>query len=166
MADALLSVQDREEALSRAYVRAVAAYAGYVTSECDFDRDGVDLRINAGGAMRPAIDLQLKATINLAESRDGRYRFPLLRRNYVLLRDETQTPRLLVVLDLPKDEDQWMTMTTEEMVLRRCAYWLSLRGYPETDNTSSITVYIPRQNVLDVDSLRGLMERSRKGGIE
>ena len=130
MADALLSVQDREEALSRAYVRAVAANAGYATSECDFDRDGVDLRINAGGAMRPAIDLQLKATINLAESRDGRYRFPLLRRNYVLLRDETQTPRLLVVLDLPKDEDQWMTMTTEEMVLRRCAHLAQLEGLP------------------------------------
>ena len=166
MADALLTNQDREEALSRAYVRAVAAYAGYATSECDFDRDGVDLRIHAGGPMRPAIDLQLKATINLAESREGDYRFRLLRRNYDLLRDETQTPRLLAVLDLPKDEAQWMTLTTEKLVLRRCAYWLSLKNYPETHNLSSTTVYIPRGNVLDVDSLRVLMERSRKGGIE
>ena len=166
MADALLSVQDREEALSRAYLRAVAAYAGYATSESDFDRDGVDLRVHAGGAMRPAIDLQLKATTNLAESPDGRYRFPLKRRNYDLLRDETQTPRLLVVLDLPRDEDQWLTMSAEELVLRRCAYWLSLRGYPETDNTSSVTVYIRKENVLDIESLCVLMERSRKGGIE
>lgn len=165
MADALLTDQDREEALSLVYVRAVAAYAGYVTAECDFDRDGVDLRIHAGGAMRPALDLQLKATVNLAESQDRRYGFRLQRRNYDLLRDETQTPRLLVVLDLPNDETQWMTITTEELVLRRCAYWLSLKGYAETDNSSSVTVYIPKQNVFDVEGLRVLMERSRQGGI-
>ena len=61
MNDALLTSQDREEALSRVYARAVAG-AGYVTSDCEFDRDGVDLSIHAGGAMRPALDLQLKAT--------------------------------------------------------------------------------------------------------
>lgn len=165
MADTLLTTQDREEALSRVYVRAVAAGAGYAIAECDFDRDGVDLRIHAGGDMRPALDLQLKATISLAESQDGRYRFPLRRRNYDLLRDETQTPRLLVVLDLPKDENQWMTITTEELVLRRRAYWCSLKGYAETDNSSSVTVYIPRENVFDVKSLRVLMKRSRQGGI-
>ena len=63
--DALLSVRDREEALSRAYVRAVAGFAGYVVSEADFDRDGIDLRIHAGGDFNPAIGLQLKATIGL-----------------------------------------------------------------------------------------------------
>ena len=46
MKDALLTSQDREEALSLVYTRAVAAGAGYVTSDCEFDRDGVDLRIH------------------------------------------------------------------------------------------------------------------------
>ena len=100
--DILLAAPDREEALSRVYARAVAAIAGYVTAGTDFDRDGVDLRIQSGGAMRPALDLQLKATINLRASPDGHYRFPPNRRNYDLLRMETQTPRLLVVLDLPR----------------------------------------------------------------
>ncbi len=50
----LMSVTDREEALSRAYVAAVAAGAGYLTASMDFDRDGVDVQIRAGGAM-PAI---------------------------------------------------------------------------------------------------------------
>ena len=53
--DALLSVRDREEARSRAYVRAVAGFAGYVVSEADFDRDGVDLRIHAGGDFNPVV---------------------------------------------------------------------------------------------------------------
>ena len=66
--DSLLTAADREEALSRVYARAVAASAGYVTADPDFDRDGVDLRIQSGGAMRPALDLQLKATVNLTVS--------------------------------------------------------------------------------------------------
>ena len=65
MTDNLLTKSDRQEALSRAYAHAVAAQAGYVTAVYESDRDGVDLRIQASGVMRPALELQLKATINL-----------------------------------------------------------------------------------------------------
>ena len=143
----------------------MAASAGYVTAETDFDRDGVDLRIQSGGAMRPALDLQLKATISLTTSPDGHYRFPLNRRNYDLLRMETQTPRLLVVLDLPPEEKRWVTITADELVLRRRAYWLSLSGYDATDNRSSVTVRLPMENVFDGASLRSLMDQSRRGAI-
>lgn len=37
-------------------------------------------------------NLQLQATVNLGESHDGHFRFPLKRRNYDRLRIETQTP--------------------------------------------------------------------------
>ena len=166
MTDMLLTVPDREEALSRVYARAVAAIAGYVTADTDFDRDGVDLRIQSGGAMRPALDLQLKATINLRASPGGHYRFPLNRRNYDLLRMETQTARLLVVLHLPRNEERWVTITAEELVMRRRAYWLNLRNCDATDNQSSVTVRIPMGNVFDVDNLRALMDQSRRGTIQ
>ena len=166
MNDALLTSQDKEEALSRVYARAVAAAAGYLTAELDFDRDGVDLRIHAGGAMRPALDFQLKATGNLRLPADGDLRYPLPRRNYDLLRLETQTPRLLVVLDLPSDPSQWVTITDDELVLRHRAYWLNLRGCGATENQSSITVRIPRQNLFNVESLRALMDQSRGGIIQ
>lgn len=165
MTEMLLTTPDREEALSRVYARAVAAVAGYVTADADFDRDGVDLRIQSGGAMRPALDLQLKATINLRASPDGHYRFPLNRRNYDLLRMETQTPRLLVVLDLPRKEERWATISAKKLVMRRRAYWLSLRSCEATDNQSSITVRIPMRNVFDVDNLKALMDQSRRGTV-
>ena len=164
MNDALLTTAGREEALSLVYARAVAAGAGYVTADCDVDRDGVDIRIHSGGRMRPAIDLQLKATVNLSQA-DDHYRFELKRRNYDLLRIQTQTPRVLVVLDLPREDDQWITVTTDELILRRCAYWLNLVGAPETDNRSSVTVWIPMENVFDVQNLRLIMEQSRGGNI-
>jgi hypothetical protein len=165
MTDALMAVSDREEALSRAYVAAVAAGAGYVTSVMDFDRDGVDIQIRAGGAMRPSLDIQLKATINLGQPKGGAFRYPLKRRNYDLLLADTMIPRILVVLDLPRDETNWLQVTQDQLVMRRCAYWANLGGLSETANKESVTILIQSNNRFDVDSLRLLMQQARKGVI-
>lgn len=164
MTDALMTTEDREEALSLVYVQAVAAKAGYTTSPRSLDRDGVDLQIQAGGDMRPTLDLQLKATVNLKMGSDGFVRYPLKVRNYDLLRVGTHIPRLLVVLDLPKDETRWMTVTPRKLILRRRAYWLNLRGRGETRNKFSISVEMPEENLFNVHDLIDLMRQSR-GGI-
>ena len=166
MTATLVTGPDQKEGLSLAYVKALAARAGFSTAVPEPDRDSVDVRIMAGGPRRPALDLQLKATADLAEAQDGFRRFRLRIKNYDDLRVETQTPRLLVVLDLPQDEAQWMTVTTEELVLRRRAYWLSLqRGHEEVERQETVTVRIPERNVFDVATLQTLMERSRNGDI-
>ena len=166
MSESLLTTADQKEALSVVYVKALAARAGYDTAKAEFDRDGIDMEIQAGGQMRPAIGMQLKATTNLGNVENGYFKFPLKVGNYKSLRIETQTPRLLVVLDLPKDENQWMTVNLDELVLRRCVYWLNLRGCEETANQYSVTVRIPEENVLNVESLCMLMDQSRRGRIE
>ena len=165
MTDQLLTIPDQQEALSRVYAHAVAARAGYDTATPVLDRDSVDLTVHAGGAMRPALDFQLKATTTLGEPRDGYVRFRLKVKNYDDLIEETQTPRLLMVLDLPSERDEWLTIADECLVLRRRAYWLSLAGRPETANTESVTVNIPITNRFDVASLRNLMDQSREGRI-
>ena len=166
MTATLLTGPDQKEGLSLAYVKALAARAGFSTAVPEPDRDSVDVRIMAGGPRRPALDLQLKATAELAETQDGFRRFRLGIKNYDDLRVETQTPRLLVVLDLPQDEAQWMTVTTEELVLRRRAYWMSLQqGHEEVVRQETVTVRIPEGNVFDVPTLQTLMERSRSGDI-
>lgn len=165
MSDALLASTDREEALSRVYVQAIAAAAGYVVAEMDFDRDGVDLQIRAGGAMRPCLDIQLKATVNLGTVEGGVCRYPLKRRNYDLLREEAMVPRILVLLELPKIEQEWIDVTPERMTLRRCAWWASLAGQPETTNKESVTISIQNDRGFDVSGLKTLMERSRKGTV-
>ena len=166
MTTTLLTVADEKERLSLVYVKALATRAGFLTSVPEPDRDSVDLRIQGGGQLRPALDLQLKATAALGEPQAGFLPFPLSIKNYSELRVETQTPRLLVVLELPQDESQWMTVTTEELVLRRRAYWLSLqRGYEEVIGQQTTTVRIPEDNVFDIEALRALMERSRSGEI-
>ena len=166
MTGGLLTEPDCKEGLSLVYANALAVRAGYSVSTPYPDRDSVDLRIQAGGAFRPALDLQLKATAAIGELRDGCYRFQLSAKNYNDLRTETQTPRLLVVLELPKDEARWMSVTGEELMLRRRAYWLSLqRGHDELAEQRSVTVCIPERNILNVETLQRLMEQSRTGEL-
>ncbi len=162
--DALLHRADREEALSTAYALAVASAAGYTVSVENFDRSGVDLRIHAGGFLNPEIALQLKATVRLgAPGQDGCYRYPAPIGNYRRLIAPSQVPRYLVVLELPNDESEWLTVSAEELVIRRCAYWVSLLDMPESDNRHSVTVSLPAANRFDPDALRELLESSRRG---
>ena len=164
----LLTNADQKERLSLVYVKALAARAGFTTSKPDPDRDSVDLSIYGGGPLRPALDLQLKATTKLAPERNGYRSFPSLSiKNYDDLRVTTQTPRLLVVLELSQDQSDWMMVTPEELILRRRAYWLSLQReeHGEVSNKKTVTVPVPVDQVLDVEMLKTLMERSRNGEI-
>ena len=58
-----------------------------------------------------------------------------------------------------------MMVTPKELTLRRRAYWLSLQGKGEVSNAQTVTVHIPVGNLLNVESLQTLMERSREGKI-
>ena len=140
--------------------------AGYSVSVPQPDRDSVDLRIQAGDAYRPALDLQLKATAGVSAPRDGFVPFRLSIKNYNDLRVETQTPRLLVVLELPRDEMRWMSVTMEKLVLRRRAYWLSLqRDRDEITGQDTVTVHVAEQNLFNVEALGELMDKSRVGEL-
>ena len=165
MSDVVLTSTDRQEALSRAYVAAVAAGAGYTLAVQDFDRDGVDVQVRAGGTMRPSLDVQLKSTTRLDQGRDGQFRYPLRLRNYDLLRQPALVPRILVVLDLPRNEERWISISARKLVMRRCAYWADIAGFPETTNTETVTLAIRKQNRFDIENLKKLMERARKGAL-
>jgi hypothetical protein len=117
MSDSLLSSQDQQEALSRAYASTIAARAGYTTQPpADFDRDSIDLCFNAGGRMRPNLHAQLKATINLQKSGTV-LKFPLKKKNYDDLRIATQVPRILIVLALPKNVAAWVDVSVARLII-------------------------------------------------
>jgi Domain of unknown function (DUF4365) len=163
--DSLLSDYDVESALSIAYVQAIAAQAGYTCGEPPGpDRDSVDIQIAASGAMRPKLDLQLKASTCLKRHGDE-FSYTLKLKNYNDLRIASQTPRLLVILDLPHEPAEWLNVSVDELIIRRAAYWRSLYGSPETSNRTSIMISIPTRNIFDVNALKNLMEHPRKGRI-
>jgi hypothetical protein len=156
---------EQKQQLSVAYVHAVAARAGYTCQVQIVDEDSVDVLIGATGYIHdravvrsPRLEIQLKATSTLQLGTKGLI-FPLKRKNYEDLRTRSLIPRLLVVLVLPSDPAEWIDMSEECMISRRCAYWASLLGMTETSNTSSISVHLPRSQQFNVEQLQGLMQQ-------
>jgi hypothetical protein len=168
-----LSSNDVESELSYAYLHAVAAYCGYSCTPAGRhdDNAGVDATIRArgpfagGGTLTDvALDVQLKAT-TLASGEDETFLTYFLKgkKRYDVLREETMSiHRILLVLFLPKERPGWLIHSEEELRLFRCAYWVSLYGARESENTSGVSIRIPRSQKFDSEQLIHLMTRISK----
>ena len=82
------------EHLSLAYVRAVAANAGYQVTRPEMDYDSVDGLLMSDFGRRPRVEFQAKATARDLV-RDGYVHYPLSVKNYDDLRIEAISPRIL-----------------------------------------------------------------------
>lgn len=89
------------EEFSRAYVLAVAAAAGFAFQLRSQDQDSIDLTLLADSGRRPSLDIQLKSTGTKLPA-GATFPFELSRKNYDDLRAVTITPRILVVVALPR----------------------------------------------------------------
>lgn len=162
----VLTLNHKKEQLSIAYIRAVAAAAGFSCTKPDVDDDSVDAILACSGAYgddtllrSPRIELQAKAAADALLPEATSVKFPLPVKNYEDLRGITLIPRILVVMLVPDAVEDWIEQTEEMMLMRRCAYWVSLNGLPATENTSNITIDVPRGQIFNVESLQLLMER-------
>ena len=163
-----MDMGSQKEQFSIAYARAVASVAGYAAAKFDVDDDSVDLSLaergGKGTVRSPRLDLQLKCT-EQDIMRDDHLAFALGIKNYDDLRPENVlVPRILVVVLVPDRVDDWLAQSEEELALRRCGYWVSLRGMPGTNNSTSVTIDIPRSQMFTPAVLRDIMERVGNGG--
>ena len=143
------------EQLSIAYVRAVAAQAGWKFCEIEPDTDSVDGILMSDIGSCPRIEFQLKSTARDIMRDDGLH-FPLPIKNYKDLRKETDVPRILIVMWMPKNEADRLNQTRNELCMRHCCYWVSLEGMPEKQNKTSVTVFVPVGNVFDAAQLNNM----------
>jgi hypothetical protein len=165
-----LSPPNIESELSYAYLHAVASHAGMACSvgSRHEDNNGIDAILtawapfaNGGYLTEVTIKVQLKATICLPAD-DGGNISHFLRGvdRYNDLRAETvSNARLLVVLFLPPDAEMWLEHSSEQLALRRCAYWQSLRGAAATTNSSGATVRLPIRREFNAQALKNLAAR-------
>ena len=111
------------------------------------------------------IDLQVKSS-SLGVVKETEVIYDLEVRAYDVLRQSRpRCPRLLVLLVLPDEEAAWISQSTEELIIRRCAYWYSLRGAEATTSTSKIRITIPNTNVFSVEAVQRMMKALRKGQL-
>lgn len=166
----MLTEQNVEAELSYAYLHAIATRAEFGCSSAPrcLDDAGVDAQVNEDGRLLAAdsirtsfsLHVQLKATRVAPIEQEGRFSYSLPIRRYDRLREtRLLTPRIMVVLYLPEDPEDWLRHSEDALVAKRCAYWVSLRGAPPSANTGHQTVYVPRAQVFSVASLKEIMTR-------
>jgi len=166
----VLTQQNIEAELSYAYLHAIASRAGFSCTVADrhLDDAGVDAVVREDGrkladdSILTSLELhvQLKATFTVPVEQEGFYSYSLSVPRYDRLRNiRVNSPRILAVLYLPADAEEWLTHSETGLIAKRCAYWVSLRNAPQSGNPKHHTVYIPRTNILSIQSLTDLMTR-------
>jgi hypothetical protein len=162
-----VDINQQKEQFSNAYLQAVTTVAAYSLYKPSVDDDSIDWGIAAkGGTGRiraPRLELQLKST-----SRDilneKLIRYPLILKNYNDLKmTDFAIPRILIVVLIPDNLANWLKQLEEELCLRHCGYWVSLRGLPETQNTDNVTITLPRSNQFTVTTLQSIMQGLSQG---
>lgn len=160
-----------KEKLSLSYVMALAANAGFICQryEEDFGLDGfiVDVKYqpHRKGYRNSSfgVDFQLKATVN-AIPKGGYFLYDLEAKNYFdLIEDDIGRERILILYILPKDRNEWLVAETDKTVVKRAAYWCSLKGQPRVNNKKTVRIRIPYSQQLTSFSLQEIMNRIKGG---
>lgn len=160
-----------EERLGLAYVMAIASNAGFICQayEQDFGLDGFICDVQYKASRRGyrnssfGIDFQLKSTVN-AIFRDEYILYDLEMKNYLdLIEDGAGRDRILILYILPKDRNEWIITDKDKTVLKKTAYWCSLKGYPEVDNKATVRIKIPYSQQLTTATLQQMMSKIRGG---
>ena len=161
---------DIESELSYAYLHAVAAKAGVgcQVSARALDNMGIDatLHVKRDFGLNAiltelSIHIQLKAAVSISAEGEApfSYFFKGIAQYNSLRALTTMPPKILIVLCLPKDREEWLTHSNEQLLLKRCAYWVSLRGAEDAINSSGQTRHLPRTQVFSPDGLNNLLAR-------
>ncbi len=150
----------QKEKFSVAYIAAVVAVAGFeLLPGTDVQSDDLQIASDWNDDAReftfPRIEVQLKCT-SQQRWRDGALAFRLSRKNYDDLRKKSILPRLLVVVVVPDNPAQWLEQDTNRLVMRHCAYWVSLHGQPPIAGATT-TVRVPATNLFTVVALTDIM---------
>ncbi|MDY0148941.1 MAG: DUF4365 domain-containing protein [Kiritimatiellia bacterium] len=171
----MITEQHTEEALCRAYLHAVAGRAGHVLElgdrSFDYGVDGSIKQVRQLGNLKResgfAIDIQAKASVNWTIA-DGVVKFDLDVDTYNYLASRASEPRavpiLLVVLCLPKQSDDWLSVTEKELILKKCLYW----HFPDTaptSNTTQVRVNIPADNTFTPETITSLLDQVAEGTL-
>lgn len=164
------------EELSKSYLETIANGTGYFNS---VSRDyGTDLTIRKASycshnkrylTMGKIVDIQVKAVtekyvVGLDDDNVDSIKYALEVKNYNdLVRRANEAgicaPLILCVVVIPTNKDEWYTLNVGELIIRKCAFWYKVPvGQNESQNSSSITITIPKKNIVSKNFYNELFE--------
>jgi hypothetical protein len=166
-----LTREHRQEALSFAYISAVAAKAGYNCGRRSGYDYGIDIEISGVEQIGHrkvdlgyTLNIQAKASHTFTTSDDYIiYDLEVDTYNMLILKDRG-IPAILVLYCMPDGEDKWLSIYENYTTLRHCGYWISLRGMPASTNKATQRIWIPKEQRFTESSLQSIMARIKGGG--
>ena len=160
-------LSSKKEELSICYISTLCAHAGisYDISRHDDDStDGIlrkmiylDKNIKYNAELR----IQLKSTSSTAlySDKDTFLTYKLKAKNYNDLCCHATSPIILGLLILPEDESSWVKWTTEALLLKGCMYWTELSQSEVSNNESTVSIKINKQNVITAETLSKILDK-------
>ena len=161
-----------KEAISLRYIELIAAFNGFKTSSSypdygtDLDIKEVDFRmendhkryLETGRELK----FQLKSTTeNSIVVEDDLIKYDLNASTYndLLTRKHSKNPLILILFVLPSDKNNWLHISDNELIAKKCAYWF----FPEdtdslTPNTAQKRITISKDNLISNEALNYLFE--------
>lgn len=165
-----ITEQNSEEFLSIAYAYAVVAQAQMNISHALKDY-GIDLTVSCvstlpNGKRVPTgfdIHFQLKSTINSILDKEHVV-YDLEADTYNTLSGWTGlSPCYLLLMRLPRNRVDRLSIREEVMLLRDCCYWHYIEPNDKIQNVRSKRIRIPRINQFTPEALAQLMKRLQNG---
>ncbi len=148
-------------------VGATAAAAGCNISEPMID-NGIDVDIwhEVPNEEEAVIRAQLKAVSAGWDAGRTQISARLSRKRYDYLRlDSPSKSRLLLIMDMPPNQIDWIRHRAPYTLAKHGCYWVNLAGEPEfRGHGDVVTVSAPAANVFDDVALCQMMARIRAGG--
>jgi len=151
------------EALSRAYVSAIAAQAGVNVYMPQIDL-GIDMAFSKVRRRKEGrytdtwsltIPFQVKASTHW-DLREDAIIYDLKVKNYNDLVDSDIC--VLILLCLPSTPDEWLYQDEECLRLHKCCYYWRPLDNAETTNTNRKRIFIPRSQMFTAETLTSLVD--------
>lgn len=158
------------EELSKAFIEGIASRGGYYNST---GKDyGTDLTIrkaylnprqcNRYLTSGKAIDIQVKSVsekyiTGFDDPKSKHIKYNLEVKNYNDLIDRFNEigsiiPLILIVVILPENKDEWLSLTLDSLIFKKCAFWYQIpSGATHSTNKSKSVIIIPKSNQVDLN---------------
>lgn len=158
-----MDINAQKEEFSYGFLQLLGAKAGLEVTKSgrQTDNQKIDLHIIHAGRISdlytPRFDVQVKCTHK--NNIDNEYfLYDLDIKTYDRLRYiHHDVPIFLIILVVPENINEWVTITPEQLIIKKCAYWISLKGFPKSKNTRAIRIKIPLKNLVTPSSLQDII---------
>jgi hypothetical protein len=168
----MMTEEHIKESISLRYVELLAAFNGFKTSSSypdygtDLKIEEVDYRIENEKKIYSEtgreLKIQFKATTEkgiVDEKETLKYDLDSVTFNTLIDRKDKGRPLILILFILPIDKSEWLNISDNELIARKCAYWyFPNRSEQKTVNTTKKRIEISKNNIITNETLNQLFE--------